>query len=88
MTRSTNFWHSVNLNSRDSNNSKDSNNKDFSNSHNRDFSNSRDSNSNHSKDFSNSNHSKVSPDRGQLPLSSRLLPNRPRCLPDQRCFSM
>jgi len=87
MTRSTNSWHSVNLNSRDSNNSKDSNNKDFSNSHNRDFSNSRDSNSNHSKDFSNS-HSKVSPDRALHHLSSRLPPNRPRCLPDLRCFLM
>jgi len=88
MTRSTNSWHSVNLNSRDSNNSKDSNS-----SHNRDFSNSRDSNSSkdsnnsHSKDFSNS-HSKVSPDRALHPLSSRLLPNRPRFPPDLRCFSM
>jgi len=87
MTRSTNSWHSVNLNSRDSNNSKDSNNKDFSNSHNRDFSNSRDSNSNHSKDFSNS-HSKVSPDRALHPLSSQLPPSRPKCPPDLRCFLM
>jgi len=90
MTRSTNSWHSVNLNSsRASNNSKDSNsshNRDFNNSsHNRDFSNSRDSNN--SKD-SNSSHSKVSPDRELLPLSSRQLPSRPRCPPDQRCFSM
>jgi len=88
MTRSTNSWHSVNLNSRDFNN------KDSNNNHNRDFSNNRDSNNSkeasnnsHSKD-SNSSHSKVSLGRALHPLSSLQLPNRPRCPPDQRCFSM
>lgn len=100
MTRSASSWHSVNkeehLNSskvfsnsnKASSNSKDSSshrNRDFSNS--RDFSSSRVSNSSHSKDF-NSSHSRVSLDRVLLLPSSRPLPSRPRCRPDQRYFSM
>lgn len=86
MTKSANSWHSANREER-LNSSKASSNS------NKASSNSKDSSSNRNRDFSssrdfNSSHSRVSPDRVLLLPSSRLLPSRPRCRPDQRYFSM
>lgn len=94
MTKSANSWHSANREERlnsskasSNSNKASSNSKDSSSNRNRDFSSSRVSNNSHSRDF-NSSHSRVSPDRVLLLPSSRLLPSRPRCRPDQRYFSM
>lgn len=97
MTKSANSWHSANREERlnsskasSNSNKASSNSKDSSSNRNRDFSSSRVSNNSHSRDFnsSHSSHSRVSPDRVLLLPSSRLLPSRPRCRPDQRYFSM